>query len=87
MKKKIIISLLIGVIIGVFGVTAVLFIVKGEVDWREYVETQLLPNAVAALAAISALYVGATPVLNSIKSATGNFIIATDKVEKTEKNN
>ena len=86
MKKKIFITLIIGIIIGITAAALAYFITAGKVEWREYIETKLIPIAVAAIGAVGTLYIGATPVLNLVKTAAGHFIKASENVSLTVEN-
>lgn len=83
MKKKIILFLLIGVLLGVALATAVYFIFQNDIDWRTYIETTLVPLIASAAASIFALYMGAVPLYKIVRSAAGALFTATDKVEIT----
>ena len=70
MKKfKIICKILISYIAGIGSAIGVYFTTETNLDWRTYLETVLMPNIAAAVAAIVSLYIAALPVLNLIKKA------------------
>ena len=80
--KKILIFIL-GAVIGVLGAVGVYLYTQGDVEWAVYLEEQLLPNAVLALSAVSALCVAAMPIINSVNKTLTKFDGATADVKST----
>ena len=86
MKKRILLFIIIGFILGVIAAVSVYFVAGTDVEWKEYIETVLLPSAVSAAAAIGSLYIGSVPLSNLVKAAANKFTTATEKVTETVKN-
>ena len=85
-KTKLILCLVLGFILGACAAVGVYFLASGEVNWQSYIENTLVPNIVAAGAAVGTLYIGSIPVLNLVKNAVGKFHTATEKITKTAEN-
>lgn len=83
-KLKIICEILISYIAGIGSAIGVYFTTETNLDWRTYLETVLMPNIVAAVAAIVSLYIAALPVLNLIKKAAQKFTSATEGIINTQ---
>ena len=87
MKKfKIFLAILIGFILGALAAVGVYFLTVGEVAWKEYAETKLIPNAVLALTAIGGLATASLPIIAKIQSAVDNFNKVTKDVNETAEN-
>ena len=87
MKKfKIFLAILIGFILGALAAVGVYFLTVGEVAWKEYVETKLIPNAVLALTAIGGLATASLPIIAKIQCAVDNFNKVTKDVNETAEN-
>lgn len=87
MKKfKIFLAILIGFILGALAAVGVYFLTVGEVAWKEYAETKLIPNAVLALTAIGGLATASLPIIAKIQCAVYNFNKATKDVNETAEN-
>ena len=85
-KSKIVILFILGFVLGALVAVGVYFLTVGEVAWQEYVETQLIPNVVLALSAISALCVAALPIISKIQVSVQKFNQATSDVNATVEN-
>lgn len=86
-KRKVILFLTVGFLLGIAAAAGAYLLSKGEVDWQSYIENTLAPYVVAASASVGTLYIGAIPVINLVKGAAGKFHTATEKVTKTVENN
>ncbi len=87
MKKiKIILALLIGFVIGALVAVGVYFLTVGEIAWKEYAETKLIPNAVLALTTIGGLATASLPIIARIQIAVDKFNKATKDVNDTAEN-
>ena len=78
--------IVIGFILGALTAVAIYFLTVGEVAWKEYVETKLIPNAVLALTAIGGLATASLPIIAKIQCAVDNFNKATKDVNETAEN-
>lgn len=78
--------IVIGFILGALTAVGVYFLTVGEVAWKEYVETKLIPNAVFALTAIGALATASLPIIAKMQCAVDNFNKATKDVNDTAEN-
>ena len=85
-KSKIVVLFVLGFVLGALAAVGVYFLTVGEVAWQEYVETKLIPNAVLALSAISALCVAALPIISKIQVSVAKFNQATSDVNATVEN-
>lgn len=87
MKKcKIFLAILIGFIFGALSAVGVYFLTVGEVAWKEYAETKLIPNAVLALTAIGGLATVSLPIIRKIQYVLDKFSKATQDVNDTAEN-
>jgi methyl-accepting chemotaxis protein len=82
-KPKILLTLIIGIIIGIMASIGVYFLTEGDVAWQEYIEVKVIPNVVLALSTISALCVAVMPLLTKIKLTLTSFDKATQDVNGT----
>ena len=80
--KKLLIFIL-GAALGVLGAVGVYLYTQGDVEWSIYLKEQLMPNAVLALSAVSALCVAAMPIINSVNKTLTKFDGATSDVKNT----
>ena len=78
--------IIIGFILGALTAVAIYFLTVGEVAWKEYAETKLIPNAVLALTAIGGLATASLPIIAKIQCAVDNFNKATKDVNETAEN-
>lgn len=85
-KLKAILLILVGFLLGALTAVGVYFITVGEVAWKEYVETTLIPNITLALTTISALAVAALPIIAKVKGAVDKFDKATGDINDTVEN-
>lgn len=85
-KFKKILLLLIGFILGALAAAGVYFLTVGEVAWKEYVETKLIPNAVLAITVIGGLATASLPIIAKVQAAVDKFNKATQDVNDTALN-
>ena len=86
MKKiKALFIFFLGVIIGVVAVIGIYLFTVGDVAWKEYLETKLIPNVVLAITTASTIYFTAKPTITRIKSSSERFDTATSGVTETMK--
>lgn len=88
MKKamKVILLFLLGVSIGIVAACVVYYATIGEVAWQDYVENELIPNAVLVLTSISTICLAAIPIVNRVTDAVEKFKTATQDVNDTVEN-
>ena len=82
-KLKIFLSLILAFSLGILAAIAVYFYTQGDVAWNEYIETELIPSATAALAYIFAACVAAMPIIKRINDTIISFNQATKDVNTT----
>ena len=82
-KAKVILTFLLGAVIGVILAVGVYMYTYGDVEWETYIEEELLPNAVIALTSVGALCGAALPIINRVNGTLVSFDKATDDVQKT----
>lgn len=90
MKKigaKFFIGLLVGVLLGAGLCFLIYFLTVGDVAWKEYLENEIIPNAVVVLTAIGTIMIAAMPVISRISAAVNKFDKATKDVNSTVTNN
>lgn len=85
-KTKIFLAVFIGFIVGALAAVGVYFLTVGEVAWKEYAETKLIPNAVLALTAIGGLATASLPIISRVQTAVDKFNKATRDVNDTVEN-
>ena len=85
-KGKIVIALILGFVLGALAAVGVYFLTVGEVAWKEYTETKLIPNAVLALTVISGLATASLPIIAKVQTAVDKFNKATKDVNDTVEN-
>ena len=84
MKKiKIFIAILIGFVLGALAAVGVYFLTVGEVSWKEYLETKLIPNIVLVITAIGTLATASLPIIARIQISIDKFNKATQDVTST----
>ena len=86
-KYKFFIGLFVGIIIGALIACAVYFLTVGDVAWKEYIENEVIPNAVVVLTSVGMILAVAMPVVKNITCAVGKFDKATKDVSDTVENN
>ena len=79
-KTRVVLTLVIGIVIGIMASIGVYFLTEGDVAWQEYIEVKVIPNVVLALSTISALCVATMPLLTKIKLTLTSFDKATQDV-------
>ncbi len=79
-KTRVVLTLVIGIVIGIMASIGVYFLTEGDVAWQEYIEIKVIPNVVLALSTISALCVATMPLLSKIKLTLTSFDKATQDV-------
>ncbi len=90
MKKigvKFFIGLLVGVLLGAGLCFLIYFLTVGDVAWKEYLENEIIPNAVVVLTAIGTIMIAAMPVISKISTAVNKFDRATKDVNSTVTDN
>lgn len=85
-KTRVVLTLVIGIVIGIMASIGVYFLTEGDVAWQEYVEVKVIPNVVLALSTISALCVAVMPLLSKIKLTLTSFDKATQDVNGSAEN-
>lgn len=85
-KGKFILGFFLGIILGALIAIGVYFLTVGEVAWKEYVENELVPNAVLALTSIGLIVLSALPIIRKVMNAINGFNAATKDVNDTAKN-
>lgn len=85
-KGKIIIAVFLGFVLGALCAIGVYFLTVGEVAWKEYIESKLVPNAVLALTAICGLATALLPIIAKTQVAIDKFNKATKDVNDTVEN-
>ena len=85
-KLKAIFLILVGFLIGASVAVGVYFLTEGDVSWKEYVESKLIPNITLALTTISALAIAAMPIISKVKGAVDKFDKATGDINDTVEN-
>lgn len=81
-------SLILAFSLGVLAAVGAYFYVVGEyvigdVDLYEYIKTEIVPNAILAITAISGLCIAAIPVVKRVDATLCHFDSATENVKKT----
>lgn len=84
MKKLLI--LLLGIILGFAAAVGLYMATKGDVSWEEYLETQLIPNAVLAMSGTGSLVLVAMPIISRVNQALEKFTGATKDINTTADN-
>ena len=79
-KTRVLLTFVIGIVIGIMASIGVYFLTEGDVAWQEYIEVKVIPNVVLALSTISALCVATMPLLTKIKLTLTSFDKATQDV-------
>lgn len=82
-KVKVFFAVFIGFILGALTSVGIYFLTVGEVAWKEYAETKLIPNAVLALTAIGGLATASLPIIAKVQTAVDKFNKATKDVSDT----
>ena len=83
---KIILTLTIGVMLGVVGAVAFYFFTESDVAWEIYIEEKLAPNVVIVLSAVGSLLVAAMPIINRVQLTLEKFGKATQDISDTVQN-
>ena len=84
---KFFIGFLVGVLLGSGLCFLIYFLTVGDVAWKEYLENEIIPNAVVVLTAIGTIMLAAMPVISKISTAVNKFDKATKDVNSTVTNN
>lgn len=83
MKKKFLLGMLIGIVLG-FGVSCgVYFLTKTDVDWKTYMNDKLIPLIVTAFSTIITIYGLLLPIIKKVNLSTDLFGKATNDVSGT----
>lgn len=86
-KLKFFIGLFVGIIIGALIACLVYFLTVGDVAWKEYIENEIVPNALVVLTSIGLIVSAAMPIIKRINASLGKFDKATKDVNDTVENN
>lgn len=87
MKKRylFLLGMLLGFVLGVLIAVGIYFLTVGQVAWKEYIETKLVPNVLLAFTSIGTVIVAALPVVKKVFTASGMFERATSDIKDTIK--
>ena len=82
-KLKAFLLIMVGFLLGAMTTVGVYFLTVGDVAWKEYAETKLIPNITLALTTIAALATAALPIISKVNTAVGKFGKATEDINDT----
>lgn len=85
-KAKTVIVFVLGMVMGALCAVGIYFLTVGDVSWREYVENDLVPNAVLAISTAGTICVAALPIISKVQNAVSGFNkVSADVGETVEK--
>ncbi len=85
--KNFIIGLILGIMLGTVAVCVVYYTTKENVNWIEYIENILLPNAVTALVTLGFIGIGVKPTIKTVVEAAARFISAAKAADESAERN
>lgn len=85
-KAKTAIFFVLGVALGALSAIGIYFLTVGDVAWQEYVQNDLIPNAVLAMSTAGTLCIAALPIIAKVQNAVTGFNQATKDVNDTVQN-
>ena len=82
-KTKAFLLILLGAILGAGGCIVIYWLVRGDVDWMTYLQSDIIPAATLAVSTGAAIWLLAAPTVKKIVAAAKSFDMATKGVTDT----
>lgn len=85
MKTKKLFMFFSGLIVGA-TIICVMFLIRADIDWKEYIEKYIAPNIILFLSTVFTIYLTVKPVINLVISAAEKFKSSSKILENNIKN-